>query len=49
MASLHLDPGTLKALATNPGGTLELFSKHVDRTKPVFDLAFRKAEQVENR
>ena len=49
MASLHLDPGTFKALAVNPGGTLELFNKHVDRKKLVFDLAFRNAEQIENR
>ena len=44
MVSLHLDPGTFKALDAKPGGTLELFNKYVDRIKLVFDLAFRKAD-----
>ena len=44
MASLHLDPGTFKALDANPGGTLEVFNKYVDRIKLVFDLAFLKAD-----
>ena len=44
MASLHLDPGTFKALDANPGETLELFNKYVDPIKLVFDLAFRKAD-----
>ena len=44
MASLHLDPGTFKTLDANPGGTLELFNKYVDRIKLVFDLAFCKAD-----
>ena len=44
MASLRLDPGTFKALDANPGGTLEVFNKYVDRIKLVFDLAFLKAD-----
>ena len=44
MASLHLDPGTFKALDANPGGTLEVFNKYVDRIKLVFDLAFLKPD-----
>ena len=42
MASLHLDPGTFKALDANPGGSL--FNKYVDPIKLVFDLAFCKAD-----
>ena len=44
MASLNLDPGAFKALDANPGGTLELFNKYVERIKLVFDLTFRKAD-----
>ena len=44
MVTLHLDPGTSKALGANPGETLELFNKYVDCIKLVFDLAFRKAD-----
>jgi len=44
MASLNLDPGVFKAIDANPGGTLELFNKYVERIRLVFDLAFRKAD-----
>lgn len=43
MTFSHLDPGTFKALDTNPGETLGLFNKYVDRIKLIIDLAFRKA------
>ena len=42
--SLSLDPGTFKALDANPGGTLELFDKYVQRIKLIFELAFQKAD-----
>ena len=42
--SLNFDPGTFKSLDANPGGTLELLSKYVDRIKLIFDLAFCKAD-----
>ena len=42
--SFFLDPGTFKALDANPGGTLELFDKYVQRIKLIFELAFRKAD-----
>ena len=41
--SFPSDPGTLKALDTNPGGTLELFDKYVQHIKLIFELAFQKA------
>ena len=44
MASLNLDPGNFKAIDANPGGTLELFNKYVERMRLIFDLAFRKAD-----
>ena len=46
MATPNLDPGVFKALDANPGGTLELFQKYVDRFKLIFDLAFRKADGI---
>ena len=39
-----MTPGTFKSLDANPGGTLELLSKYVDRIKLIFDLAFRKGD-----
>ena len=42
--SLNFDSGTFKSLDANPGGTLDLLSKYVDRIKLIFDLAFRKAD-----
>jgi len=42
--AFNLDPGVFKALDANPGGTLELFTKYVERIMLVFDLAFRKAD-----
>ena len=44
--SFSLDPGTFKALDANPGGTLELFDKYVQRIKLIFELAFRKADRT---
>jgi len=38
----YISFGVFKASDTNPGGTLELFTKYVERIK--FDLAFRKAD-----
>ena len=42
--SFSSDPGTFKVLDVNPGGTLELFDKYVQRMKLIFELAFRKAD-----
>ena len=42
--SFYLDPGTFKALDANPGGTLELSDKYVQRIKLIFELAFQKAD-----
>jgi len=44
MASLNLDPGEFRALDANPGGTLERFTKYVERVELIFDLAFRKSD-----
>ena len=44
MATLNLDPGEFKALDANPGGTLERFTKYVERIELIFDLAFRKSD-----
>ena len=38
---MNFDTEQFKVLDTNPGGTLELFNRYVDRIKLVFDLAFR--------
>ena len=42
--SLSLDPGIFKALDANPGGTLELFDKYVQRIKLIIELPFQKAD-----
>ena len=44
--SLSLDPGTFRALDANPGGTLELSEKYVQRIKLIFELAFQKADRT---
>ena len=44
MASFNLDPGSFKSLDANPGGTLELFTKYVEKMQLVFELAFRKVD-----
>ena len=44
MAGMNFDPGLFKSLDANPGGTLELFEKYIERMSLIYELAFRKAD-----
>ena len=44
MAAMNFDPGVFKSMNANPGGTLELFEKYIERMSLIYKLAFRKAD-----
>ena len=41
---MNFDPGLFKSIDANPGGTLELFEKYIERMALIYELAFRKAD-----
>ena len=43
-SAMNFDPGVFKSLDTNPGGTLKLSDKYIDRIELIFGLAFRKSD-----
>lgn len=49
MATMNLGLGEFKALNANPEGTLERFTKYVERINLIFDLPFKKSEKLRTR